>query len=71
MVMGEYFQKVTLVTTHSLLLKKIYLWQASHLGRFHVEPFRWLINLWVLLTGLNPFLLSFDKSTNQLAVAYK
>jgi ubiquinone/menaquinone biosynthesis C-methylase UbiE len=70
-VIREYFQKVSLVTTHSLLLKKIYLWQASSLGRVHVEPFRWLINLWVLLTGLNPFLLSFDKSTNQLVLAYK
>jgi 2-polyprenyl-3-methyl-5-hydroxy-6-metoxy-1,4-benzoquinol methylase len=64
----KYFSSVALKTSHPLWLKKLYLICLFKLGRYHLEPFRWLINLWVILTKLNPFLLSSKKDTNQIAI---
>jgi len=64
----KYFSSVALKTSHPLWLKKLYLICLFKLGRYHLEPFRWLINLWVILTKLNPFLFSSKKDTNQIAI---
>ena len=70
-VLAKHFSQVEVTTSHNHDLKKVYLWRFGSLGRFWFEPFRWLLNLWVLVTGMNLFSLSFGKNTNQLATAYK
>lgn len=67
----KYFTRVRVDTSHPLWLKKFYQVRFGRLGHFYFEPFRWLINIWVLLTGFNPFFLSIGKNTNQIAVGYK
>ncbi|MFC1626982.1 class I SAM-dependent methyltransferase [Patescibacteria group bacterium] len=64
----KYFKQVSIRTSHPLWLKKLYLWQVFKLGRFYFEPFKWLINLWVIITKINPFKLSFGQPTNQIAI---
>jgi len=64
----KYFKSVSIKTSHPLWLTKLYLWRLAKFGRFHFEPFRWLINLWVILTKLNPFKLSLGVPTNQIAI---
>jgi len=67
----KYFKKVIIKTSHPLWLKKLYLFRIIKLNRYHLEPFRWLINFWVFLTTLNPFFSSFGITTNQIAVCKK
>jgi len=67
----KYFTNITIKTSHPFWLKKIYLFGLVKLGQYHFEPFRWLINLWIILTKLNPFLLSSKNDTSQMAVCFK
>ncbi|AKM79445.1 MAG: Methyltransferase type 11 [Candidatus Beckwithbacteria bacterium GW2011_GWB1_47_15] len=69
--LARYFNQVDVKTSHPLWLKKLYLWRVGKLGRFYLEPFRLTINLWVMITNLNPFLLNLGPPTNQLAICRK
>lgn len=70
-ILGKYFNKVTIKTSHPLLFRRLYLYRLVKIGRFHLEPFRWLLNLWTIITKLNPFKLSFGQPTNQIAIVVK
>ena len=70
-LLESHFKKVTIKTSHPLWLKKLYLLRLFKLGRFHLEPFRWLINIFVLTTKINPFKLQLGRSTNQVAICQK
>jgi len=70
-ILMKYFKKVSIYTSHPLFLKKLYALSIFKLDRFYFEPFKWLINAWVLLTGINPFKLSIGKNTNQIAICSK
>lgn len=67
----KYFKNTTIKTSHPLWLKKLYLFSLFKFSHYYFEPFRLLINLWVILTKLNPFLLSSEPNTNQIAVCLK
>lgn len=67
-LLKNYFHSVKLYYTHPLWLKIFYTFTLFKFGRFYFEPFKWLINAWVLATNLNPFKLSLFKNANQLAV---
>jgi len=67
-ILCQYFSQIKIIASHPFLLKKIYTFTLFKFGRYYFEPFKWLINLWVLLTSLNPFKLSFFKNSNQLVI---
>ncbi|MCX6816703.1 MAG: class I SAM-dependent methyltransferase [Candidatus Beckwithbacteria bacterium] len=66
-----YFKKVKIYQSHPYWLKKMYTSSLLTLGRFHFDLFRWVINTVVFSTGYNPFLISGDHSTQQVAVGRK
>ena len=70
-LLSRYFDKVTIKTSHPLWLKKLYLFRLFKFNRFYFEPFRLLINFFVLLTNLNPFKLELSQPTNQIAICQK
>lgn len=67
----KFFKRTRVMTSHPLWLKKIYTGRQIRLGRFYIEPGRWLINLIVLLTRWDSFTALPGKPTQQLLVAYK
>lgn len=67
----RYFPVVKIKTSHPLWLKNVYTWSLGKLGRFHLDLGRWLVNAFVLSTGLNPFFNFFGHPSQQLAVGHK
>ncbi|MDZ7586317.1 MAG: class I SAM-dependent methyltransferase, partial [Patescibacteria group bacterium] len=70
-LLRPHFQPITITQSHPLCLKKIYTLTLFKFGRFYFEPFKWLINFWVFLTGLNPFNLRLGQSSQLFALAKK
>jgi len=70
-LLKNYFYPVKLYCTHPQWLKKLYTLTFFKFGRFHIDLFRWLINFWVFLTGLNPFNLRLGRSSQLFALAKK
>lgn len=70
-LLESHFKVVSIKTSHPLALKKLYLLRLFKTGRFHFEPLRWLINIFVLTTKINPFKLGLGQSTNQVAICRK
>jgi len=70
-LLHPHFQLITITQSHPLCFKKIYTLTLFKFGRFYFEPFKWLINLWVFVTGLNPFNLRLGQSSQLFALAKK
>ena len=69
--LNQFFKSVNILISHPLWLTKVYNLTLFKINRYHLDIFRWLINAWVLLTNLNPFLLKTKNNLNQLAVCQK
>jgi len=67
-ILNKYFKTINIKTSHPLFLRNLYILKLGKINRFYLEPFKWLINLWIILTKLNPFKLSFGQPTNQIAI---
>lgn len=67
-LLRSHFQLITITQSHPLCLKKIYTLTLFKFGRFHFDLLRWLINIWVFLTGLNPFNLRLGQSSQLFAL---
>lgn len=65
------FKSVKISQSHPLFLKKIYSITLFKFGRFHFDFFRWLINMFVLLTDFNPFLIKFGRSAQLFVTGRK
>lgn len=65
------FKLIKIYQTHPYWLKQQYSRPLFKVNRLYFEPFRWLINGFVLLTGFNPFTLSSPHSCQIMAVGKK
>lgn len=70
-LLRPYFQQISITQSHPLCLKKIYTFTLFKFGRFHLDLFRWLINIWVFLTGFNPFNLRLGRSSQLFCTGQK
>ncbi len=69
-VLKKYFKKVDLNTSHPVIIKNLYQIYFQ-IGRFKPQPFRYLINLLVIIFGLNLFRLKFKPSACQTVTMIK
>jgi len=67
-LLEKHFNSVKISCSHPVWLKKLYLLSVCRYHRFYFQPFRWLINTLVLLTGYNPFKSLPGSSSQQLAI---
>jgi len=67
-LLNKYFDKVTIKTSHPVWLKNLYTFTLVKIGKYHLDLFRWLINLIVLIIKINPFNLKLGKSSQQIAI---
>lgn len=70
-LLKKHFNSVKISRSHPVWLKKLYLLSICRCNRFYFQPFRWLINTLVLLTGYNPFKSLPGSSSQQLAICKK
>lgn len=70
-LLKKHFNSVKISRSHPVWLKKLYLLSICRCDRFYFQPFRWLINTLVLLTGYNPFKSLPGSSSQQLAICKK
>jgi len=67
-LLNQYFKKVIITASHPACLTKLYTLTLFKIAKFHFDPFRWIINIFVLLTGLNPFKIKLGKPSQQIAI---
>jgi ubiquinone/menaquinone biosynthesis C-methylase UbiE len=67
----QYFQAVTVRTSHPIWLKNVYTRSWGRLGRFYLDSGRWLINLIVIISGWNPFLSLPGQPSQQIVTGRK
>lgn len=69
-ILKKYFKRLRMSCSHPYWLKKLYVSPWFKLGRFYIEPFRWLINAFSLLK-LNPFYVKNPKPSQQMVAGFK
>jgi ubiquinone/menaquinone biosynthesis C-methylase UbiE len=67
-LLSQYFNHVVISFSHSQLLTSFYTLTLIRFNRLHLDIFRWLINLFVLIFRFNPFKLATSRPTQQLAL---
>jgi len=67
-LLNQYFDKVTIKTSHPAWLKKLYTFTFVKISKYHLDIFRWLINLIVLTIKSNPFNLKLGQLSQQIAI---
>jgi 2-polyprenyl-3-methyl-5-hydroxy-6-metoxy-1,4-benzoquinol methylase len=67
-LLKKYFNSVEIKVSHKAWLKKLYLLTVFCFGRYHFQPFRWLLNFFILLSGYNPFKHLGGRPSQQLAI---
>ena len=67
-LLTQYFCQITIHSSHPVWLKRLYTLTLLRFGRYHLDLFRWVINLIVLVTKYNPFINLPGKSSQQLAI---
>lgn len=69
-LLKKYFRTLNITTSHPFWLKKLYLTTLLRINKYHLDLFRWLINIFALI-GYNPFIKLKGSPSQQLAVCSK
>ena len=67
-LLNQYFDKVAVKTSHPAWLKNLYTSTLVKINQYHLNLFRWLVNLIVIIFKWNPFNLTIGQPSQQTAI---